>query len=260
MNDARKEKAAIAFENARLLNELQHRTEDFRRSVDELRALGEICQAVSSTLELDTVLFNIVAKAVQLSRAEAGAIYGYDEWAQEFRLRATVGMDPSLIEALNAQHIGFEEPNVSMAFERREPVQAADLREEAQSEVNDIILHAGYRARLLVPLLHGSDVVGMLVVRRKQPGLFTDNIIELTKAFATQSTLAFLNAQLFESVETQAKDLAKALQELRATQDRLVQTQKLASLGQLTAGIAHEIKNPLNFVINFASLSIDLID
>jgi signal transduction histidine kinase len=260
LNEAREQQAATALENSRLLNELQQRTDDFARSVDELRALGEVSQAVNSTLELDAVLSTIVAKAVQLSRTEAGAIYGYDEWAQEFRLRATFGMDHHLIEALNEQHIGFDEPNVALAFTHREPVQVADLLEEARSEVDDIVLRAGYRARLVAPLVRGNDVVGMLVVRRRRPGRFTQQTVELTKAFAAQSALALLNAQLFESVETRTRDLTKTLQDLRNAQDRLVQTQKLASLGQLTAGIAHEIKNPLNFVNNFSAVSIDLID
>jgi len=260
LNESRALQAVTALENRRLLDDLEQRTGDFVRSVDELRALGEVTQAVNSTLELDSVLSTIVAKAVQLSGTEAGAIYCYDEWAQEFRLRTTFGMDSHLIAALNEQHIGSEEPGVAMAFTHRTPVQVADLQEETRSEVDELILAAGFRARLLVPLLRADDVVGMLVVRRRMPGRFTQNTIELTKAFAAQSALALLNAQLFDNVETRTRDLTKTLEELRTTQDRLVQTQKLASLGQLTAGIAHEIKNPLNFVTNFAALSIDLID
>src|SRR3712207_9142266 len=68
-----------------------------------------------------------------------------------------------------------------------------------------------------------------------------------------RSVIAIENARLFEEVQSRTRDLAQSLEELRAAQDRLVQTEKLASLGQLTAGIAHEIKNPLNFVNNFRS-------
>jgi len=206
------------------------------------------------------VLSTIVAKAVQLTNTMTGAIYGYDEWTQEFRLRATYGMDQDLIDALTHHHIGFDEPNVALAFAQREPVQIADLKEEARSDLNDLILRAGYRARLVAPLLRGEDIVGMLVVRRKMPGQFAQNTIDLIKTFAAQSALAIQNARLFDSVETRTRELAKSLEDLRAAQDRLVQTQKLASLGQLTAGIAHEIKNPLNFVNNFSSVSVELID
>ena len=98
------------------------------------------------------------------------------------------------------------------------------------------------------------------MVRRKTPGEFPQSTIELLQTFADQSVVAIQNARLFESVEARTRELAKSLEDLRTTQDRLVQTQKLASLGQLTAGIAHEIKNPLNFVNNFSGVSAELID
>ena len=254
------DQAAIAIENVRLLDTLRLRTDELGRSVGELRALGEVSQAVNSTLDLETVLSTIVAKAVQLSGTEAGAIYVFDQLQREFHLRATYGMDPELIDALARQHIGFDEPNVELAFAQREPIQVADLREDAPSAANEIVLRAGYRARLLAPLLRGEDVVGMLVVRRRAPGAFPQNTVDLIKTFAAQSVLAIQNARLFENVEIRTGELAKSLEDLRTTQDRLVQTEKLASLGQLTAGIAHEIKNPLNFVNNFSAVSVELID
>ena len=113
---------------------------------------------------------------------------------------------------------------------------------------------------MVVPLLRPGRIVGALVVRRKEPGLFPSSTIDLLQTFAAQSVLAIQNARLFEDVEARTRELAKSLEELRAAQERLIQTEKLASLGQLTAGIAHEIKNPLNFVNNFAALSIELID
>jgi two-component system, NtrC family, sensor kinase len=245
--------AVIAIENARLLNELRQRTEELVHSVGELRALGDVSQIINSTLDLELVLSTIVAKAAELSGTEAGAIYVFDNSNREFQLRFTHGMDQELIEALSRQHIGLDEPNVALVFERREAVQVADLREEAPSDINDITLRAGFRARLVAPLLRGEDVVGLLVVRRRTPGVFPQNTVELIKTFAAQSAVAIENARLFRNVEA-------SLEELRTAQDRLVQTQKLASLGQLTAGIAHEIKNPLNFVNNFSGVSVELID
>src|SRR5262249_11864184 len=156
-------------------------------------------------------------------------------------LRATYGMDRELIEALTQRHIGLDEPNITPAFLAGEPIQVPDLREAVSSVANDIILRAGFRALLIAPLLRGEDIVRMLVVRRRTPGTFAHNTIDLIKTFAAQSAVAIENARLFKDVEA-------SLEDLRTTQDRLVQTQKLASLGQLTAGIAHEIKNPLNFV------------
>jgi GAF domain-containing protein len=208
---------------------------------------------VNSTLDLETVLSTIVAKAAQLSGTEAGAIYVFDDAQREFHLRATYGMDRELIAALKQQHIGMDEPNVELALAEGEPIQVPDLREDTPSAANEIVLRAGYRARLVAPLVRGEDVVGMLVVRRRTPGAFPQNTVELIKTFAAQSAVAIENARLFHDVEA-------SLEDLRTTQDRLVQTQKLASLGQLTAGIAHEIKNPLNFVNNFSGVSAELID
>src|SRR4029077_4531148 len=195
----------------------------------------------------------IVAKAVQLSGTDAGAIYVFDDLQREFHLRATYGMDQELIDSLTRQRIGLNDSNVVHALAQPEPVQIADLKEQPPSAVNEIILRAGFRALLVSPLLRGKDVVGMLVVRRRTPGAFSQNTVDLIKTFAAQSAVAIENARLFQNVET-------SLEDLRTTQDRLVQTQKLASLGQLTAGIAHEIKNPLNFVNNFSGVSAELID
>ena len=165
-----------------------------------------------------------------------------------------------LINALKQQHIGLHDPNIELAVAQGDPIQVADLSEGVRSAVNNVILRAGFRALLVAPLIRGEDVIGMLVVRRRASGAFPQNIVDLIKTFAAQSAVAIENARLFENVEARTGELAKSLEDLRTTQDRLVQTQKLASLGQLTAGIAHEIKNPLNFVNNFSAVSIELID
>jgi GAF domain-containing protein len=247
------DQAVIAIENVRLLEELRTRTDQLADSVQELQALGEVSQAVNSTLDLETVLSTIVAKAVQLSGTEAGAIYVFDEDQREFRLRSTYGMDQGLIDALTQQHIGFDDPNITPGFLEGDPIQVPDLREGVSSAANDIVLRAGFRALLVTPLLRGKEIVGLLVVRRRTPGAFSQNTVDLMKTFAAQSAVAIENARLFQNVEA-------SLDDLKTAQDRLVQTEKLASLGQLTAGIAHEIKNPLNFINNFSGISVELID
>src|SRR5262249_39229677 len=161
------DQAAIAIENVRLLDELRQRTHELGRSVEELRALGEVSQAVNSTLELETVLSTIVANAVQLSRTDAGAIYVFDSVGREFRMRATYGMDQELINALSQQPIGLDDANIVQALARQEPAQIADLKEQQHSAVNEIILSAGFRALLVALLLRGEEVVGTLVVRRR---------------------------------------------------------------------------------------------
>ena len=196
--------AVIAIENTRLFHELRARTDDLSRSVEELRALGDVSQAVNSTLDLENVLSTIVAKAVQLSSTEAGAIYVFDDRQREFRLRATYGMDQELITALTHQHIGLDESNVAAALAHSEPIQVADLQEEAHSDLNEITLGAGYRARLVSPLVRGEKVVGLLVVRRRMPGAFPQSTVDLIKTFAAQSTVAIENARLFKNVEIHA--------------------------------------------------------
>jgi signal transduction histidine kinase len=253
------DQAVIAIENVRLLDELRARTDQLAGSVKELQALGEVSQAVNSTVDLETVLTTIVAKATQLSSTEAGAIYVFDDARQEFGLRATYGLDDTVAAELRNRRLRIGEGALGDAIERRMSIQIPDILDDPSATI-DIIIRAGFRALLIVPLLSTDRIVGALVVRRKQPGEFPKSTIELLQTFAAQSVLAIQNARLFESVESRTRELAKSLEDLRTTQDRLVQTQKLASLGQLTAGIAHEIKNPLNFVNNFSAVSAELID
>jgi len=235
------DQAVIAVENARLFDEVQARTRELSQSVGELRALGEVSQAVNSTLDLETVLSTIVAKAVQLSGTEAGAIYGYDEQAREFRLRATYGMDQELIDALTQRHIDLDDPNVAEVFAQREPVQVADLREESASELNEIALRAGYRARMVAPLLRGEDIVGMLAVRRRTPGEFAKNTVDIIKTFAAQSALAILNARLFHEIEDKSRQLEEASQHK----------------SQFLANMSHELRTPLNAILGYTELMAD---
>jgi signal transduction histidine kinase/putative methionine-R-sulfoxide reductase with GAF domain len=235
------DQAAIAIDNVRLLDELRHRTDELGRSVSELQALGEISQAVNSTLDLETVLSTIVAKAVELSGTEAGAIYGYDEHTREFRLRATHGMDQGLIEVLTQRHIDLADPTIAAIFAHREPTQVADLREEAVSELNGIILLAGYRARMVAPLLRGEDIVGMLVVRRRTPGAFAKNIVDIIKTFAAQSALAIQNARLFHEIADKSRQLEVASQHK----------------SQFLANMSHELRTPLNAILGYTELMAD---
>ena len=169
-------------------------------------------------------------------------------------------MSNELIDALSHTQIRLDERNVTQMIAERTPVQVADFEQETRSEVDEIVLRAGYRARLVAPRFRGDDVVGLLVVRRRTPGAFAPNAIDLMKTFAAQSAVAIQNARLYANVETRTRELAASLADLHTAQDRLVQTEKLAVAGQLTAGIAHEIKDRLNFVNNFSSLSAELID
>ena len=235
--------AVIAIENARLLNELRQRTDELVRSVGELRALGEVSQAVNSTLDLQTVLSTIVGTAVQLSGTEAGAIYVFNDVERAFHLRATYGMEPELIDALSQRRIGFEEANIRQAFAQREPTQVPDLREEAASVLNDLILRAGYRARLAAPLVRGEEIVGLLVVRRRTPGAFPQNTVDLMKTFAAQSALAIQNARLFHEIEDKSRQLEVASKHK----------------SQFLANMSHELRTPLNAILGYTELILDNI-
>ena len=233
--------AVIAIENTRLLRELRQRTDELGRSVDELRALGETSQAVNSTLDLEAVLNTIVAKAVQLSGTEAGAIYVFDNLQREFHLRATYGMDQELITALTEQHIRLDEPIVAQVLAQPEPIQVADLQEGEPSAVNEVILRAGFRALLVAPLRGGEDLVGMLVVRRRIPGAFQQNTVDLMKTFAAQSALAIQNARLFHEIEEKSRQLQEASQHK----------------SQFLANMSHELRTPLNAILGYTELMAD---
>jgi signal transduction histidine kinase len=235
--------AVIAIENARLLSELHQRTDELGRSVGELRALGEVSQAVNSTIDLETVLSTIVAKAVQLSGTEAGAIYVFDDLQREFHLRATYGMDEELIDALARQHIGLDEPNITPALAQGEPIQVPDVREGVPSAINEVILRAGFRALLVAPLLRGEEVIGLLVVRRRTPGAFAQNTVELMKTFAAQSVLAIQNARLFHEIEDKGRQLEVASRHK----------------SQFLANMSHELRTPLNAILGYTELILDSI-
>ena len=227
--------AVIAIENTRLLNELRARTSDLAQSVEELRALGDVSQAVNSTLDLQTVLDSIVARATQLSGTEAGAIYVFDEANRQFQLRATYGMTADMIAVIKDHHADFSEA-VRTATQRREPDQIADL--QPSSRANELIMRLGYRARLVVPLLAPNQIVGALVVRRKKPGEFAKNTIDLLQTFAAQSVLAIQNARLFHEIEETGRQLAEASQHK----------------SQFLANMSHELRTPLNAIIGVTEM------
>jgi len=235
--------AVIAIENVRLLKELRERTTELARSVEELQALGEVSQAVNSTLDLQTVLSTIVAKAVQLSATDGGAIYEFDEDSREFQLRATHGADEAMIAAIQKQGIRTDERIIARATAQRAPVQIADLAEEPSSPIVDIVMRAGYRAVLVVPLLRPGQIVGTLVVRRKQPGEFSKSTIDLLETFADQSVLAIQNARLFREIEEKGRELAEASKHK----------------SQFLANMSHELRTPLNAILGYTELILDSI-
>ena len=232
------DQAVIAIENVRLFDEVQARTGELTQSVEELRALGEVSQAVNSTLDVETVLTTIVAKAVQLSGTEAGAIYTFDQSRQEFRLRATHGMDAALIAAIRDRRIGAGETAIGKAAAERRTLQIPDVQKET-SLVLDVIVQAGYRAVLFVPLLRADQIVGALVVRRKEPGEFLQHTVDLLETFADQSVLAIQNARLFREIEDKSRQLQLASEHK----------------SQFVSSMSHELRTPLNAIIGLTEMT-----
>ncbi|MFL5223210.1 MAG: GAF domain-containing protein [Microvirga sp.] len=235
------EQAVIAMENVRLFDEVQTRTRELAKSVGELEALGEVSQAVNSTLDLETVLSTIVAKAVQLSATDAGAIYVFSKLRQKFRLRATYAMSDELIAAIGQQSIGLGESYIGGATQRREPLQVPDLKDEPPTSMRDIVLHAGYRGLLVVPLLRPNRIVGALVVRRKEPGVFPQSTLDLLQTFAAQSVVAIQNARLFSEIEEKSREIEIASRHK----------------SQFLANMSHELRTPMNAVLGFTEMMSD---
>ncbi len=236
------DQAVIAIENVRLFDEVRARTEELTRSVEELKALGDVTQAVNSTLDLETVLSTIVAKAVQLSSTDSGVIYVFDELDQTFRVRATYGLSEDVIAALRDQQLGVSVA-IRQATQKRQPQEIADIRDEPPSPVREIAMRAGFRARLVVPLVGPDRVVGALVIRRKQPGAFPRDTIQLLQTFATHSVLAIQNARLFREIEEKSRELEIASKHK----------------SQFLANMSHELRTPLNAILGYAELMLDSI-
>ncbi len=232
------DQAVIAIENVRLFNEVQARTEELAKSVEELRALGDVTQAINSTLDLETVLSTIVAKAVQLSRADSGVIYVFDELDQRFRVRATFGLSEDLIAAIRDQADAIRQAALD-----RQPQETPDIQDESPSPLRDIAMRAGLRARLVVPLVGPNRAIGALVIRRKQPGNFPKDTIQLLQTFAAHSVLAIQNARLFHEIEEKGRELAEASKHK----------------SQFLANMSHELRTPLNAILGYAELMLDSI-
>jgi signal transduction histidine kinase len=226
-----------------LERKVEARTYELAQSVSELRALGDVSQAVNSTLDLENVLATIVAKAMQLSGTEAGAIYVFDDQTQEFRLRATHGMEQAMIAELLEQKISLNNPGIASAIKQREPLQIPDLRQLPPTPLSAITLRAGFRALIATPLVRPGQIIGLLVVRRREPGWLPKGTVDLLKTFAAQSVLAIQNARLFSEIGEKSRQL-----EIESKHK-----------SQFLANMSHELRTPLNAILGYTELILDHI-
>src|SRR5215470_4549579 len=235
------DQAVIAIENVRLFQELEARTRELAQSVGELRALGEVGQAVSSTLDLETVLTRIVSHAVQLSRTDGGVVYEYDEAAEEFHLRASHLMEAEVVEALQAAPVRPGQGATGRAATMRAPVQLPDILNEQEftgTKIRPLVARLGYRSVLAVPLLREGRILGALTVFRREVGSFSPEVVNLLQTFAAQSALAIQNARLYREIEDKNRQIEAANRHK----------------SEFLANMSHELRTPLNAIIGFSEV------
>jgi GAF domain-containing protein len=252
------DQAAIAIENVRLFDEVQAKTRDLSEALVYQTGSGNILRVIaSSPTNVLPVLQAIVESACELCDANDAIVLLKD--GDVLRFSAHHGPIPLDLDRLPINNNW----TTARALVDRKPVHVHDMHSAEGNEFpesQEMSRRVGYRSILSVPMLREGESIGVIALRRAEVHPFSDKQISLLQTFADQAVIAIGNVHMFEQVQERTKELSLSLEELRTAQDRLVQTQKLASLGQLTAGIAHEIKNPLNFVNNFSILSKELVD
>ena len=260
-NRPRTRKVSIAAPSA---SDLQKQICTLTRELEEAReqqaATADVLKVISrSTFDLQAVLGTLVQSAGRLCQAENVQIFLRD--GEVYRLAADNGFSPDYQEYVR-QHPIVPGRGTLVARTALEvaPVHLSDALADPEYTYHEGRRLGGYRTMLGIPLVRDEKCIGVIALTRSEVRPFTDKQVELVATFADQAVIAIENVRLFDQVQARTRELSQSLDDLRTAQDRLIQTEKLASLGQLTAGIAHEIRNPLNFVNNFAALSVELTD
>jgi signal transduction histidine kinase len=249
---------------ADLEQKVEDRTHELTRALDQQTATSEILQVISSSPgSLQPVFRAMLKNATRICEAKFGVLSLREDDA--FRVVAMHDAPPAYAELREREPVfkptGHMGDLMAQAIAMKRAVQLADFAEYRNDPLDRAFgATTGARSIILVPMLKENEVIGTSAIFRQEVRPFDEKQVELLTNFAAQAVIAIENTRLLHELQQRTDDLSQSLEELRTAQDRLVQTEKLASLGQLTAGIAHEIKNPLNFVNNFSGVSVELID
>jgi two-component system, NtrC family, sensor kinase len=254
------DQAVIAIENVRLFDEVQAKTGDLSEALQQQTATADVLKVISrSAFDLESVMNALTSSAAELCGAQLSALFLCE--GDLLMMKGHSQINQEMAEFLRQTPVRIDDSShMGRAVLTGAVANVPDFESDTSTKLRIFQATLGFKSILVVPLMREGGGIGVFALARNQIGAYSQRQVELVQTFADQAVIAIENVRLFDEVQARTRDLAASLDDLRTAQDRLIQTEKLASLGQLTAGIAHEIKNPLNFVNNFSALSAELTD
>ncbi|WP_063691305.1 ATP-binding protein [Bradyrhizobium stylosanthis] len=246
---------------AGLENKVEQRTAELRESLEQQTATAEILSSMSGSMHDTKPVFDAIVRNLLRMFDTRFAVV---QTVQDGIVQMPAADGQPGFERLTERYPRplADDTIGGLAILSKQTVQFQPVlgNPSAPATTKEFARDFGFNSVLFTPMLLRDKVIGAIGVARVEAVAFDEKQIALIASFANQAVIAIENTRLLNELRMRTRELSQSLDDLRTAQDRLVQTEKLASLGQLTAGIAHEIKNPLNFVNNFSSVSTELID